>query len=410
MIRTAALTLCLLIAAPALPSSNDAAWREDVQFLARELPKRHKNAFFHTTPEAFDAATAELLAAIPSLSDAAVTVRMMQLVASIGDAHTSLGGTRFARYPINVYWFSDGLFVFRAAAGHEDLIGLRLAAVGERTIDEVTAAVASVISHENEMWLRSQTPSMLVIPEVLQALGITGDAASARFVFENAAGQRVERDLAALSDPNAATWTARPDELALYRRNSELLYWYEYLPEQRTIFIKYNACREMASKPFAQFRQELFAVALANPIERVILDLRHNPGGSSAILQPLISDIRLNPDINRRDRLFVITGRVTFSSAMLNAIQLEQQTNASFVGEPTGGKPNSYGEVLSFTLPRSGLTVSYSTKYFTMIPGADPPSFAPDVDVPLSSADYFAARDPVLEFILAPRPKRRSVR
>ncbi len=58
---------------------------------------------------------------------------------------------------------------------------------------------------------------------------------------------------------------------------------------------------------------------------------------------------------------------------MRNAILFKQlQTNPILVGEPTGGKPNSYGEISSFLLPNSGLVVNYSTKYFEQVSG-DPP-------------------------------------
>jgi hypothetical protein len=40
--------------------STTQQWREDLQFLARELPKRHANAFHHTPPEVFEAEVANL--------------------------------------------------------------------------------------------------------------------------------------------------------------------------------------------------------------------------------------------------------------------------------------------------------------------------------------------------------------
>ena len=54
----------------------------------------------------------------------------------------------------------------------------------------------------------------------------------------------------------------------------------------------------------------------------------------------------------------------------------------------------------SFRLPRSGLQVLYSTKYFRML-SEDPPAIEPDHEVPLTAADHFAGRDPVLERALA---------
>ena len=44
--------------------------------------------------------------------------------------------------------------------------------------------------------------------------------------------------------------------------------------------------------------------------------------------------------------------------------------------------------------------MSYSTKSFQMVEG-DPPALIPDIHVVVSSVDYFAGHDPVLEAVLA---------
>src|SRR4029450_7422938 len=82
--------------------------------------------------------------------------------------------------------------------------------------------------------------------------------------------------------------------------------------------------------------------------------------------------------------VIVLIGRGTFSSAQLNAAKLKSDANATLIGEPTGQKPNAYGEVRSFTLPHSQIPVNYSTKHFQTESG-DRPSMEPDVRVELSS-------------------------
>lgn len=57
---------------------SKAQWREDLQYLARELPKRHKNLFHTVSREQFERAVAELDTAIPSLQDHQIIVRMMR--------------------------------------------------------------------------------------------------------------------------------------------------------------------------------------------------------------------------------------------------------------------------------------------------------------------------------------------
>src|SRR5262249_15833708 len=72
------------------------------------------------------------------------------------------------------------------------------------------------------------------------------------------------------------------------------------------------------------------------------------------------------------------------------------------IGEPSGGRPASYGEVKALVLPNSGLGISYSTRFFSAQFVPDLPSLNPDVAVPFRSADFFARHDPVLAAILAP--------
>ena len=74
-----------------------------------------------------------------------------------------------------------------------------------------------------------------------------------------------------------------------------------------------------------------------------------------------------------------------------------RKLGAVLVGTPTGGKPNSYGDVSTFSLPNSGLQVGYSTKYFRLREGEDPPSVAPEVTVETTLADVRSGRDPLLE-------------
>lgn len=71
-------------------------WRQDLQHLARELPRRHKNAFHAVTREQFLRAVAALDAAIPSLQDHEIRLGLQRIVAMVGDAHTALASSGWA--------------------------------------------------------------------------------------------------------------------------------------------------------------------------------------------------------------------------------------------------------------------------------------------------------------------------
>jgi hypothetical protein len=70
------------------------------------------------------------------------------------------------------------------------------------------------------------------------------------------------------------------------------------------------------------------------------------------------------------------------------------------IGTPTGGKPNSYGNVRNFSLRNSGFQVNYSSTFFRLIEGSDPPSVTPDLRVETTLRDYREGRDPLLQAAL----------
>src|SRR4030095_5977805 len=74
-------------------------WREDLEYLAKELPRRHKNAFHTISRAQFERAIAELNAAIPSLQEHEILVGLRRIIAMVGDAHTALAPQEnFHRY------------------------------------------------------------------------------------------------------------------------------------------------------------------------------------------------------------------------------------------------------------------------------------------------------------------------
>lgn len=407
------LSLLLLIlvgcdSGPGIPPrgelTRDEAWQFEVQYLADELANRHTNAFFHTPRSVFVQEAEALEAAVPTLANHEIAVEMMRLTALIGDAHTMLNPwsrLNWHRFPLVLQWFEDGLFVTQVAGSeHHALLGARLIQIGDRPVDEAMEHVRAVISHENDYWFRERAPDLAMTAEVLHALGVLPEVEQGQFVFDQK-GARLEVDLFSLRKGQSFTWTPalEPSERPMYISDTEQFYWYRYLSESRTLYLNYNRCREISSFSFDAFVQDLFTTVDANPIDRFVVDLRLNAGGNSAIIRPLYEALRERPALLAPDRLFVIIGPRTFSSGVLNAIELDRNLDATLVGTPTGGSPNSYGEVRTFRLPYSFYEVAYSTKYFSLL-DTNEPTLRPDLVVPLTSTDYFAAHDPVLETIV----------
>lgn len=396
-----------LEASPASATARADEWREDLDTLVSELPRLHKNAFFRTSRDTFMAHAAALSARLPEMNDAAIVVELMRLVALLGDGHTTLDpdGTPYRQrlVPMLAYEFSDGLFVVAADSAHVELIGRRVLGVGGVAIHAARARLATTFPHENAAKVRYGIPFVLSTAEVLAGLGLAPDAEHARYTLAESNGSISEVELAPLADRAKVKWITPParDSLPLRRKPGEGANWSAWLENERVVYCCYDRCADEASQPVSEFCRAALALVDEKLPRRVVIDLRHNGGGNSDLLRPLITGLAERRK-NLPDGVAVLIGRRTFSSAQMNAVELRDRAHAFLVGEPTGQKPNAYGEVRRFTLPHSGIAVTYSTKYFKTEHG-NHESTMPDVKVEVASADWFAGRDPVLTAALAAR-------
>jgi len=135
-------------------------------------------------------------------------------------------------------------------------------------------------------------------------------------------------------------------------------------------------------------------------VQNLVVDLRHNNGGNTFLYPELVRTI-VHFDAAREDRkLYVLIGRNTYSAAVNFVVDLERFTRAVFVGEPTGGKPNTHGDESPTVLPYSGMRFLLSSVYWQLSSPRDSRLWVPPgVPVPLTAQDYFANCDPALEAI-----------
>ena len=134
-------------------------------------------------------------------------------------------------------------------------------------------------------------------------------------------------------------------------------YWFEYLPESHTVYLQYNKVGNQAGESLAEFSRRLLSFVDTAAVERLVLDLRLNRGGDGTLNRPLLLALIKARKLEGSGRLFAIIGRGTFSAAQFMVNELERYTDAVFVGEPSGGKVNSYGDSRKIVLPHSGITV-----------------------------------------------------
>jgi hypothetical protein len=378
-------------------------WRADLAYLGSELPKRHKNLFFRLSEKTWQEKVKKLDARLPKLSEPEILVELERLVASVGDPHTDINvfqNNRLSCLPVSLYWFKDGLYVLGVSSVYKQMLGDRLVKIGGTEIAKACDSLAGMLPGYNASGRKKVIPFFLVAPDFLHSLGIVSDPNSVTLTFQDRTGKPLLVNMAAITNGQGISISrVEPSAVPLSRKNPRLAYWAEYLATNNLVYFQYNACKDLPQSPLAATLAEVEKMLAAHPGAGLIIDLRNNGGGNSALLDPFIDRLKGNPGLNQRGKLFVLIGRRTFSSAVLNAARLQSETKALLVGEPTGGAPNHYGEAEAFELPNSKLKVYYSTKYFKYSDQAGD-AVLPDIPVEPTFAEYQRGEDPALDAIL----------
>ncbi|MCA9726540.1 MAG: S41 family peptidase [Candidatus Eisenbacteria bacterium] len=393
-------------------------WKADLRYLQRRLEEVHYDLYAAVSAETLRQGFAEIERSIPQRSDSELRYDVQKVLATIGDGHTGIVPSRFRQmhrhgavdascrtFPIDPWIFGDELRIRAASADLPALIGARILQVGDRDVTDVLAALATVASHDNrwgQQWIEME---YLRDPEAVAALGLSADADRMDLTVEDADGRTRLVPVAAVPcDPAPSLVTAYERDgrdAPRYLRDRDRPIAFETMSDPNLVWVQFNAVLDAPAAPIAHVTEQIFAARSEAEAQYLVVDLRNNHGGSGHLALPLLHRIIGSDAINRRGHLFVITSRETFSAAMAFAAMLDRHTQALFVGEPTGSRPNFVGESSVFTLPYSQIPVSCSSRFHQ---NGDPVDFrtclAPDLPAPVTFADYREGRDPASEAIL----------
>jgi hypothetical protein len=376
------------------PAARAAA---DISLLTERVEAVHPDPWHAVSRAEFRSAARRLQERIGTLDADERLVELMRLTALLGerDGHSGIFPLDDAHdrplhlYPIRLYEFSDGFFVVDAI-GRPDLVGARLLRIGGRPVDELARAVAPLVPADNDSSRRARTPQYLVVAEVLRGLGLEDHRL------------QLDRGEVMLEPVDAGAWADAFEDLSWHPMippglpHGDEPWTVRSLASGRAVYAAYNVTLGDPSDLAGQI------VRRGRRAERVVLDVRHNPGGDNGTYPPLLNAIARIPV-----PVYVLIGRTTFSAAANFITELERRRpGVVFVGEPSGGAPNQYGDPVPVRLPATGLTAHVAGVYWEKSEPDDPRlAIEPDIFVELSSADYFAGRDPVVTASLRRAPR-----
>ncbi|WP_375548706.1 hypothetical protein ABWI01_13690 [Oceanicaulis alexandrii] len=388
----------------ALPPEAQEAWREDLAVYASELEARHID-LHHTLPEAiFQARLDAIIAELPELTEPQLIAQLMTLHHELGDGHTAipLWGYGYDRFPITAMFIGDQLLITGLREQDSEFLGGLVQQVNGLSVDELLSRLAPIAPFaENEGSLRVRSSAYFPVAPLLEAIGASDTSETLTLTVQTASG---ERDTLVLPARPAeeygpslqATLSAResldPDAVLAQARGLSFVYDADHALGLIR-FDRYPQAPEMD-----QFAAEVVSHMRSLEGRNLVIDLRENYGGDFYTGLRLAHQLNLLDELDWREGVYVLTSPLTYSAAMSNAAQFSDILNARRVGEPTGATPCGYQDMGQFSLPNSGLGVTYSKRQFCFAEPVED-ALAPDVLIPVTVDQWRNDEDAVLDWV-----------
>jgi hypothetical protein len=339
-------------------------------------------------------------------SDVEVIIDLMRLTRKIGDGHTafSLRGVETHLFPIEIYNVNEQWRVVKTTNRHKNLLGKIVTKIDGKSIHKIAEEVSKIAQYvENEQSQIIRTGEYLMISELLFGLHLTNNEYKAEFSFLNDNDIESNVLLNAINNKDYyenttfETLEILIPEIQKPLNSKHDYLWFNSIRDTKGIYIKFESYPSF--EDMEKFGESVLNYVNENQIKQVVIDLRNNGGGDFFVGTFLAYYLNLADSIDWKSGVYVLTDKVTFSAGTSNASQFRQILNAKIIGEPTGSNPTGYQDMGQFTLPNSGMIVTYSKRLFRF-QDKGTQGVQPDVLIEYDWKSYSKGIDNMMEWVI----------
>ena len=312
----------------------------------------------------------------------------LRYLCSLGDAHTTILRNKLEAktLPFFILPYGKHSVIVQVDAKYKELVGKELLQVNGYKIDTIFKKLLLFISHDKLGWGRLQAHYECRFVSALQYLKIVNnDATEVTVKYKDIKNGKIET-ISVKFSPTAQI------ESPIFANLAPTLFqvgYYRAFALQDVLFIQYNVCADAPDLPMKDFALQIGNVT--SNFKKIIIDLRHNAGGNSKVISSLIEVLK---NLNEH-KLFAIVGGGTFSSGVMATTALKE-IGATIIGEEVGWN-GKFGEVKSFPLKDSELTLLCSTKDFSSIESLT--TLRPDILMSEDLNDLASGLDTIVDYI-----------
>ncbi len=392
-------------------------YQEDLRYLQKTIHTNFPFLFKKITQEKWDTEVEKFYKEIPNLQTHEIKVGLARIVSLFEYGHTQITFGTIAEdqvLPINLYKFSDGVYIEGGDKAYSKAIGAKVLEIEGFAIDTVLKMVRPVVPVENDQYFKAYGMRFVSLPTVLHAQGITKQLQNSIEFTVSKNGKTFKQQIQSqplknrsvdycLTKPNEQWESARDQSKTPFylKHLNEKFYFFEYLPESKTLYVRQSSVFNDEKEPLADFYKRMFDFIDTNHVEKLVYDVRLNGGGNNYNNKTLIKGLMARPKINQQGKLFYIIGRNTFSACQNLTNEIENYTEAIRIGEPTAENKNFYGDAKWITLPNSKLRALLSYAWWQDMPQWENMDWTlPHIAIEMSFEQYVTNQDPILQAAL----------
>lgn len=366
--------------------------QQDIKEFQEKLEKIHPNPYRCISKDDFKYLLYKNIEDINTVKELGLNI--MSVLAKLNDGHTCLepsvdvlGKKNFI---FGFRYFSNGYYLVSSSKNLSKHLGYKLVGIDGFTVKDVEQKVKEFISQENETSIHYYFSSIIREPFLLEYLGIKRkEYITLHFEMEKKVVSVNMNPEDYICKSVFLKDIVRDGDITLQERES---YWYTCFEDLNAFYFQYNDC---AQRDDLKISQIVRSIKDGN-FQNIIIDLRNNRGGDSDVLKPLV---RFLKEFKGIYKVFVLVGIDTYSSGIINLLELCAIDDAVSIGEIPYGNPTHYGEVVSFVLSNSKLKVFLSSKIFRFKGYRLGESFKPTFVVNTKIQDILNSRDIQMEFV-----------
>ncbi|MDR0659939.1 MAG: S41 family peptidase [Prevotellaceae bacterium] len=371
-------------------------------------------------------------------TDDELKIALQRLDAVLEDSHTNVSmklNQEDVSFPFGVAWFNNKLHVVCLAKCDSAHWGKEVVAINDISISALLTKTKNLFGGENEPVHQNRLCNTILSCRnrlLFRRLGLPVETAD--FAITLADGTILE------AKPEETCYERSLEHPVTKRKNASYKTWYNH----KVAYLQLNSMTKPLEKAAKEF-DNFFDSVRQKQLQTVVIDLRHNDGGSSLIGDMLLQRIAHKPITNRHSvhigvsrlskllypnilpylqntrqvgevladydipeeekfsgQVYFFQGVGSYSSAEMLLSLVHDGGLYPTVGEPSRQKSCSYGDILSFRLPNTGIAAGVSFKYFIRPDAALCPEdyLYPSVYIPYTLEDYKAGNDPCWSWVL----------